>query len=76
MSQRTVVGRRAFLRLAMAAAGAAGLGGATPGIARAAAKAPEKLGAQFIGKLEGPEILRDVAKFPKNFARRRCWPSW
>ena len=67
MSQRTVVGRRAFLRLAMAAAGAAGLGGATPGIARAAAKAPEKLGAQFIGKLEGPEILRDVAKFPKAF---------
>jgi len=29
--------------------------------------APSKLGAQFIGKLEGPEIIRDVAKFPKTF---------
>ena len=68
MSQRTVVGRRAFLRLAMAAAGAAGLEGVTPGIAGAAAKAPEKLGAQYIGKLEGPEIIRDVARFPKQFS--------
>jgi peptide/nickel transport system substrate-binding protein len=68
MSQRTVVGRRAFLRLAMAAAGAAGFEGVTPGIAGAAAKAPEKLGAQYIGKLEGPEILRDVARFPKQFS--------
>jgi len=68
MSQRTVVGRRAFLRLVMAAAGAAGLKGVTPGIAGAAAKAPEKLGAQYIGKLEGPEIIRDVARFPKQFS--------
>jgi len=68
MSQRTVVGRRAFLRLAMTAAGAAGLEGVAPGIAGAATKAPEKLGAQYIGKLEGPEIIRDAAKFPKQFS--------
>ena len=68
MSHRTVVGRRAFLRLAMTAAGAAGLEGIAPGIAGAAAKAPEKLGAQYIGKLEGPEIFRDTAKFPKRFS--------
>jgi peptide/nickel transport system substrate-binding protein len=67
MSRRTVVGRRAFLRLAMAVAGAAGLKGVTPSIAGAATKAPGRLGAQFIGKLEGPEILRDVARFPKAF---------
>jgi peptide/nickel transport system substrate-binding protein len=63
-----VVGRRAFLRLAMAAAGAAGLEGVPLGIAGAAANAPEKLGAQYIGKLEGPEIIRDVARFPKQFS--------
>jgi hypothetical protein len=68
MSQRMVVGRRAFLRLAMAAAGAAGLKVARPDGAAAATKTPEKLGAQYIGKLEGPEILRDVARFPKRFS--------
>jgi peptide/nickel transport system substrate-binding protein len=68
MPERTTIGRRTFLELAMAAAGAAGLESVIPGIARAAAKAPEKLGAQFIGKLEGPEIIRDVAKFPRTFA--------
>ena len=67
MPERTAIGRRTFLELAVAAAGAAGLESVMPGFAGAAAKAPEKLGAQFIGKLEGPEIIRDVAKFPKKF---------
>jgi peptide/nickel transport system substrate-binding protein len=67
MPERTTIGRRTFLELAVAAAGAAGLESVMPGFAGAAAKAPEKLGAQFIGKLEGPEIIRDVAKFPKKF---------
>ena len=34
----------------------------------AAAKAAEpKLGANLVGKLEGPEIVRDASKFPKSF---------
>lgn len=60
MSQRTVVGRREFLRLAMAAAGATGLGGVTLGAAGAAGNPSEKPGARYIGKLEGPELIRDV----------------
>jgi peptide/nickel transport system substrate-binding protein len=67
MSARSAIDRRTFLELVMAAAGAAGLDSVIPGLAGAAGKAPEKLGAQFIGKLEGPEIIRDVAKFPKKF---------
>src|SRR5512136_344643 len=33
-----------------------------------AATAAPKIGAQLIGKLEGPEIIRDTAKYPKKFA--------
>jgi peptide/nickel transport system substrate-binding protein len=33
----------------------------------AAAPAPAKIGSSLIGKLEGPEILRDVKVFPKAF---------
>src|SRR5512134_2837887 len=68
MPERTAIGRRTFIELAVAAAGAAGLESVLPDIARAAAKVPEKLGTQYTGKLEGPEIIRDVAKFPKKFA--------
>ena len=48
-------------------------GVALPNIAQGAATAPRsaqgsaKLGAHLIGKLEGPEIIRDAAKFPKTF---------
>ncbi|MHB0868411.1 MAG: ABC transporter substrate-binding protein [Chloroflexota bacterium] len=41
---------------------------AAPAAATAPPKASEpKLGASLVGKLEGPEILRDPAKFPKSF---------
>jgi peptide/nickel transport system substrate-binding protein len=50
------------------ALGAAALTGALPNQAVAGQAGAPKLGAQFIGKLEGPEIIRDVAKFPKKFA--------
>jgi peptide/nickel transport system substrate-binding protein len=48
------------------AAGAGGFAGVSP-TATLAGQAEPKLGAQFIGKLEGPEILRDATKFPKAF---------
>jgi peptide/nickel transport system substrate-binding protein len=63
--------RREFLRDAGVAAGGAALAGALPSIPAFAqgAKAPEpKLGAQLIGKLEGPELVLDPAKWPKKFA--------
>lgn len=61
--------RRTFLQLATAAAAGAALPESMLGVVRpAAAGAAAPLGAQFIGKLEGPEIIRDVAKFPKKFA--------
>ncbi len=60
--------RRTFLQLATAAAAGAALPESLLGAVRsAAAGAAAPLGAQFIGKLEGPEIIRDVAKFPKKF---------
>jgi peptide/nickel transport system substrate-binding protein len=61
--KRTAVSRREFIRDAALLSGglaAAGL----PGTARA--QAP-KLGAQLIGKLEGPELILDPAKWPKTF---------
>jgi peptide/nickel transport system substrate-binding protein len=57
------IGRRDFLRLAAVLTSAAGLDLSTR---TAWAAETEKLGAQFIGKLEGPQILRDVAIFPKQ----------
>jgi peptide/nickel transport system substrate-binding protein len=36
-------------------------------VAKPAAKAQENLGAQLIGKIEGPEIITDQAKWPKQF---------
>jgi len=61
------VTRREFLLETALASGALALTGLAP-TTSLAAQAEAKLGAQFIGKLEGPEILRDVAKFPKQFA--------
>src|SRR5205823_103250 len=42
---------------------------ATPAAASApaAAKPTEKIGKELIGKLEGPEIIVDASKFPKQF---------
>jgi peptide/nickel transport system substrate-binding protein len=63
--------RREFLRDAAVAAGSAALAGALPAIPASAQgpKAPEpKLGAQLIGRLEGPELILDQAKWPKKFA--------
>jgi peptide/nickel transport system substrate-binding protein len=63
--------RREFLRDAAVAAGGAALAGALPAVDAVAqgAKAPEpKLGAQLIGKLEGPELILDPARWPKKFA--------
>jgi peptide/nickel transport system substrate-binding protein len=55
--------RREFLELATVTAA----GVALPSSIVGAAQTSAPLGAQFIGKLEGPEIIRDPAKFPKAF---------
>jgi peptide/nickel transport system substrate-binding protein len=63
--------RRQFLRDAAVVAGGAALAGALPAVTANAqgAKAPEaKIGAHLIGKLEGPELVLDAAKWPKKFA--------
>jgi peptide/nickel transport system substrate-binding protein len=60
------VTRREFLLETALASGALALTGLAP-TTSLAGQAEPKLGAQFIGKLEGPEILRDVAKYPKAF---------
>jgi peptide/nickel transport system substrate-binding protein len=49
------------------AAGAVSLGGLAPTLVQAGQASEAKLGARLIGKLEGPEIIRDAAKFPKTF---------
>jgi len=66
------VTRRQFLGLATAAAAGVTLAPGDQLIlpARAAVAQPGpsgKLGQALIGKLEGPEIIRDPAKFPKTF---------
>ena len=63
--------RREFLRDAAVVAGGAALAGALPAVTASAqgAKVPEaKIGAQLIGKLEGPELILDATKWPKKFA--------
>jgi peptide/nickel transport system substrate-binding protein len=60
------VTRREFLLDTALASGALAFTGFVPATSLAGQAEP-KLGAQFIGKLEGPEIIRDVAKFPKAF---------
>ena len=68
MSQRTKgVTRHGFLLDAGVATSAVALTVMTPTLAAAGEKAAPKLGAQLIGKLEGPEIIRDPAKFPTIF---------
>jgi peptide/nickel transport system substrate-binding protein len=60
------VTRREFLLDTALASGALALTGLAP-TTSLAGQAEPKIGAQLIGKLEGPEIIRDVAKFPKTF---------
>lgn len=64
---RRGITRREFLRNTSLAAGAVSLAGLAPTLVRAGQASEAKLGAQFIGKLEGPEIIRDATKFPKTF---------
>jgi peptide/nickel transport system substrate-binding protein len=67
MTDQIVIRRREFLGMAAVAAGIAGLHDMTMGAAWAGTKAPEKLGARLVGKLEGPELILDPAKWPKTF---------
>src|SRR6266478_5317516 len=64
--------RREFLRDAALTAGAVGaaslLPPGLPGATGRAQAEEAKLGAQLIGKLEGPELVLDPAKWPKKFA--------
>jgi len=67
--------RREYLINTAVMAGATGLAGALPsivaGVAHAQAPAaplPPKLGARLVGKLEGPELILDPAKWPKKLA--------
>ena len=66
-SRRKGITRREFLRNTTLAAGAVSLGGLAPTLVQAGQASEPKLGARLIGKLEGPEIIRDAAKFPKTF---------
>jgi peptide/nickel transport system substrate-binding protein len=51
----------------LAGLGLAGTLALGSGTAAAQAPAPAKLGSTLIGKLEGPEIVRDAKAFPKTF---------
>jgi peptide/nickel transport system substrate-binding protein len=65
------VTRRRFIRDAGLAAASASLAHAVPSSVFAQGAAPAgapKLGAQLMGKLEGPEIVLDAARWPKKFA--------
>jgi peptide/nickel transport system substrate-binding protein len=67
--KRKGVTRREFLRDAALATGTVALAGLTPAQVRAGQAAEPKLGTQLIGKLEGPELVLDPAKFPKKFGQ-------
>ena len=71
--KRTGMTRREFLRNTGFATGAAALAGLAPTVASAAQAGEQKIGAQLIGKLEGPELILDPAKFPKKFAEAPMW---
>jgi peptide/nickel transport system substrate-binding protein len=63
--QRKGVTRREFLRNTALVGGAVAVTGSLP---RGGAAQQPKLGAQLIGKLEGPELVLDPAKWPKKFS--------
>ncbi len=66
--KRTGMTRREFLQNAGLATGAVALTGLAPALATAAETTDPKIGAQLIGKLEGPTLILDPAKFPKKFS--------
>ncbi len=83
MSKQRKLSRRQFLRLAAMGVAGVVLTNCTPtappeATVAATTKAtdeatpeagdPNKIGSELVGKLEGPEILRDPAVFPKAFA--------
>ena len=62
------------MRLKRLASVLAGLGlastlvlGGVDAVAQGAAPQPPKLGSSLVGKLEGPDVVRDAATFPKSF---------
>ncbi|HWU37526.1 MAG TPA: twin-arginine translocation signal domain-containing protein, partial [Candidatus Acidoferrum sp.] len=59
--------RRQFLRNAALATGGMALPSLTPGRV-SGGQLESKLGTQLIGKLEGPELILDSAKWPKTFS--------
>lgn len=61
------VTRREFLQQAALASGAMALTTLSPTAALVAQAGEQKIGAQLIGKLEGPELVLDPAKWPKKF---------
>ncbi len=63
---RTGVTRREFLQRTALASGAVALAG-VPISGALAGQAEPKIGAQLIGKLEGPSLVLDPAKWPKKF---------
>ncbi len=65
--KRKGITRRELLRNAALTTGTVTLWGLAPTLVQAGQASKSKLGAQLIGKLEGPEIIRDPAKFPKTF---------
>ena len=65
--KRTGVTRREFLQHAALASGAMALTGLAPTATLVAQAGEQKIGAQLIGKLEGPELVLDPAKWPKKF---------
>jgi peptide/nickel transport system substrate-binding protein len=66
--RRSGVTRREFLRGAVLATGTVAVAGIRPTLALAGQAPEAKMGAQLIGKLEGPELVLDPAKWPKKFA--------
>jgi peptide/nickel transport system substrate-binding protein len=68
MSQRNCgVSRREFLRESAVVSAAVTLATLAPLAVLPGQAGEPKLGAGLIGKLEGPVIIRDLAKFPKSF---------
>ena len=63
-SQR--MSRREFLRTAALGSAAIAFADVAPAVS-AAGEAESKLGAQLVGKLEGPSLVLDPAKWPKKF---------
>ena len=66
--KHTGVTRREFLRNTGLAAGAMAVTGLAPTTAMAGQAGEQKIGAQLIGKLEGPSLILDPAKFPKKLS--------